>query len=251
MFERVRAVALMLLAPVLLVGCAFTPGKFTSTLTILADRSFTFTYQGEVIAVDIAGEMAKGMGDAFKDDGEDEEATEPTATFQRSMWQKNQRPKDDTDGDTAEDKAEKEAKFRAIGAALTKEAGYRSVTYKGDGVFLVDYQISGTLSHALLWPYNLDAEVIFPFIAVELRGADVVRVKAPGFGENKSSGKGMPDTGENRLDGVFTLVTDAEIVSQNNEDGARVEGNRRTISWKATPLSKDAPMAVLRLAPRP
>ena len=41
-----------ILAPLLLVGCILSPGKFTSTMTINADRTFAFTYQGEVIASD-------------------------------------------------------------------------------------------------------------------------------------------------------------------------------------------------------
>ena len=40
---------------------------------------------------------------------------------------------------------------------------------------------------------------------------------------------------------------DAEIVSQNNEEGAKAVGTRRQIVWRATPLTKDAPTAVLRL----
>lgn len=255
MFDRFRGIALTIIAPVLLVGCAFSPGKFTSTLTILADRSFTFSYQGEVIAVDIAGQMAKGMGDAFKGMGEDDadesdgKRKKTAAGLFRAGWQ------DDgdaaTDGDDADDAAEREAKFKAIAEALTKEAGYRSVTYKGEGVFVVDYQISGKLTHNFLWPYNLDAEVIFPFVVMELRGADTVRVKAPAFGDSESPGKGKSDDARSKLDGTFTLVTDGELVSQNNEDGAKLDGTRRTVTWKASPLSKDAPMAVVRVAPRP
>ena len=49
------------------------------------------------------------------------------------------------------------------------------------------------------------------------------------------------------LDGTFTLDTDAEIVSQNNEDGPQPAGGRKTISWKVSPLTRDAPTAVLRL----
>lgn len=41
MFERIKGIALVLVAPLVLVGCAFSPGKFTSSLTLLADRSFT------------------------------------------------------------------------------------------------------------------------------------------------------------------------------------------------------------------
>ena len=255
MFDRFKGIALAVLAPILLVGCAFSPGKFVSTLTILADRSFTFSYQGEVIAVDIAGEMAKGMGDAFKGLGDEDDKKKTTTSLLRdAAWQEDEDApvagEEDSAKDDAEDAAKKEAKFKAIAEALTKEAGYRSVTYKGDGVFVVDYQISGKLTHNFLWPYNLDAEVIFPFVVMELRGADMVRLKAPAFGDSDSPGKGKSDDAKSKLDGTFTLVTDGEIVSQNNEDGAKTEGNRRTVTWKATPLSKDAPMAVVKVAPR-
>lgn len=257
MIHRLKGLALALAAPMLLIGCAFSPGKFTSTLTILADRSFTYSYQGEVIAVDLAYEMAKGMGDAFKGMGKDDDADEKKTTaalLRNAVWQDDEDAPATEDDESAEDDAEeaakKEAKFKAVAEALTKEAGYRSVQYKGEGVFLIDYQISGTLTHNFLWPYNLDAEVIFPFVVIELRGADTVRVKAPAFGDSDSPGEGKSGGAKDKLDGTFTLVTDGELVSQNNEDGAKTEGTRRTITSKATPLSKDAPMAVVRIAPR-
>lgn len=258
MVRSLKGVALALLAPLVLVGCAFSPGKFTSSLTILADRSFTFSYSGEVIAVDLASEMAKGMGDALK---EDKTTTSSTALLRGASWQDDECamelnqshcadvPGGDGTGDGADDKAEKEAKFKAIGEALTKEAGYRSVAYQGDGVFVIDYQISGKLTHGFMWPFNLDAEVIFPFVVIELRGKDAVRVKAPAFGESDSPAKGKGTESKAKLDGTFTLVTDGEIVSQNNEDGAVSAGGRRSVTWKASPLSKDAPMAVVKVAP--
>lgn len=256
MFERIKSIALVLIAPLVLVGCAFSPGKFTSSLTILSDRSFTFSYQGEVIAVDLASEMAKGMGDAFKDDAKDEDKkeTSTTAMLQAVAWQaKTPGNKEEPaeEADSAADEAKKEAKFKAIGEALTKEAGYRSVVYKGKGVFQIDYQISGKLTHNFLWPYNLDAEVIFPFVVLEMRGKDQVRIKAPAFGDDDSPAKGKGDDSKAKLDGTFTLITDGELVSQNNENGATSANGRRTVTWKATPLSKDAPMAVVKVAPLP
>ena len=249
MFERFKGIALVLIAPLVLVGCAFSPGKFTSSLTLLADRSFTFSYQGEVIAVDLASEMAKGMGDAFKDDEKDKKETSNTALLQAAAWQDEDAAEETGKADSAEEAAKKEAKFKAIGEALTREAGYRSVTYKGKGVFLIDYQISGKLTHNFLWPYNLDAEVIFPFVVLEMRGKDQVRVKAPAFGDDDSPAKGKGDDSKAKLDGTFTLVTDGELVSQNNEDGATSTNGRKTVTWKATPLTKDAPMAVVKIAP--
>lgn len=253
MFERIKGLALVLVAPLILVGCAFSPGKFTSALTLLADRSFTFNYQGEVIAVDLASEMANGMGDAFKDDDKDKKDTSTTALLRPAAWQDKDSGNEakPAEEDSAEDEAKKEAKFKAIGEALTKEAGYRSVTYKGKGVFVIDYQISGKLTHNFLWPYNLDAEVIFPFVVIEMRGKDQIRVKAPAFGDNDSPTKGKGDDSKARLDGTFTLITDGELVSQNNEDGAISANGRKSVTWKATPLSKDAPMAVVKVAPLP
>ena len=212
-------IALALAAPLLLMGCLLSPGTFTARLTINADRSFAFAYQGEVYASD--GPETGKLGKEAKPD--------PAA------------------------KAETEAKRRAMAEALAKEAGYRSVSYAGDGKFLIDYAISGTLNHAFVYPFNSDAEVVFPFLVVELRGKDMVRVKAPGFAADGDKAGGMPgmDKAASRLNGSFTLDTDAQIVSQNNEDGASEAGGRRTIRWQATPLVKDAPAATLRVAPLP
>lgn len=237
-------------APLLLLGCLLTPGKFTSTLSINADRSFAFAYKGEVIALDPADEIGKGMssggdgGDSWETpvEPETEGGADPATLFHPTALQ------DDAE-DKAGKKAETERKRRAIAEALSKEAGYRSVRYLGDGKYLIDYAITGRLDHNFVYPYNLDAEIMFPFIAIELRGNGTVRVKAPAFG-NESSKDAAPgrDEAAKLLDGVFTLDTDAEIVSQNNEDGVTIAGGRKTITWTATPLSKAAPMAVLRMA---
>ncbi len=217
----IRTLVLAILAPLLLLGCVLAPGKFVSTMTINADRSFAFTYKGEVIAVHPRSSV--------KDTG-DKVATES----------------DKPDAD-------RETKNREIAAALSKEYGYRSVEYKGNGVFLIDYAIAGTLTHHFTFPFNSDAEAMVPFLGIELRANNSVRVEAPGFANaasNQGGGLGgAMNENAKMLDGVFTLDTDAEIVSQNNEDGATAKGNRRIITWRATPLTKDAPMAVLKLRP--
>lgn len=230
MMGRLFKVALALLLPLTLASCVLAPGKFVSTLRIDADHHFTFSYVGEVYALDMSDSM-KGLGDT-----PGEHAT--PASFQAGDSE-----------DPAKKKAAADARNREIAAALSKEAGYRKVTYVGDGKFQIDYAVSGTLDHAFVFPYNLDAEAVFPFVVVELRANGTVRVKAPGFAADDNS-KSVPGAGQqtSKLDGVFTLDTDAEIVSQNNEEGATPgTAGRRTISWKATPLTKDAPTAVLRL----
>jgi hypothetical protein len=256
----VARIAAVLLAPLLLFGCLLTPGKFVSTMTVNADRTFAFTYKGEVIAMD-PGSMMKGLGDkpSIDDatppekgtsiDGDDQPALRPIA----ATTVKDGTSKDEiTKGPGGEDA---ETKNRAIAASLAKEYGYRSVVYQGKGKFLIDYAITGTLTHNFTYPFNSDAEAIFPFVVIELRQGGIVRVKAPGFASNaNSSGAGGmgamsgSDQAAKSLDGVFTLDTNAEIVSQNNEEGAQTVGGRKTIVWTATPLTKDAPSAVLRLA---
>jgi hypothetical protein len=245
--------AVALLAAFALSSCVLAPGKFTSKLVVNADRTFTYTYIGEVIAIDMSDAM-KGLGDESSGDGDkdDDSTTTPSSTDDSQPTLRPIALQDNKkDKDSAASKAATEAKNRAIAEALSKEAGFRKVTYQGNGVFDVDYAISGTLDHAFLWPFNVDAEAVFPFIAVELRANGTVRMKAPGFGNDDNS-KSMPDADQaaSKMDGVFTLDTDAEIVSQDSEDGATNVGGRHIVTWKATPTSKTAPMAVLRFPPK-
>ena len=209
-----------LAAPLLLAGCLLTPGKFASKLTVNADRSFTYTYTGEVYAID-----------------QDMNLTDASDKAKAA--------------ETAKKKAEAETKNRAIAEALSKEAGYRSVRYLGDGRFVIDYQISGRLDHNFIYPFNLDAQAIIPFVAVELRANGTARVKAPGFAnESKDQAgpmSGMGDSsGSDKIDGAFVLDTDAEIVSTNNEEGPQASAERKLLTWKVNPLTRDAPAAVLR-----
>ncbi len=247
MIARLSRVALALLMPFALASCVLTPGKFVSTLKIDADRHFTFTYVGEVIAIQ-DDEMTKGLGDMATPSQTDPASSDEdgTPTLQQIALQK-----DDSAENPAAKKAAADTKNRAIAAALSKEAGYRKVTYLGDGKFSIDYAISGTLDHGFVYPYNIDAEAVFPFIAVELRANNTIRMKAPGYANaGDSKGMSMPgmDKSASQLDGVFTLDTNAEIVSQNNEEGPVTTAGRKTITWKVTSLTKDAPSAVLRMA---
>lgn len=255
MFARLSRMALMLMLPFALSSCVLAPGKFVSTLSIDANRHFTFTYVGEVLALDMNSDMLQGMAPSSnsgdKTDPAGADGDDGTPVLQQIALQTDSGTTDDDAKDKAAKKAAAELKNKAIAEALSKETGFRKVTYMGDGKFIIDYAISGTLDHAFLWPYNLDAELVFPFIAIELRGNNTIRVKAPAFAnDNDKSASTLPgmDKAASQLDGTFTLDTDAEIVSQNNEEGPVTTAGRRKIVWKATPLTKDAPVAVLRMA---
>ena len=48
MFDRAMKLILAGAVPLLLLGCLLTPGKFTSSLEIARDGSFTFKYQASL-----------------------------------------------------------------------------------------------------------------------------------------------------------------------------------------------------------
>lgn len=221
-----------------LSACLVTPGKFDSSLDIRADRSFSFTYKGEIIASD-SGKGAMSLPEPASDDAD----AAPAQLLQIAQ------DKFDSEADNGDD-----VQMRAIADALSKEKGFRSARYIGKRIFEIDYAISGRLTHAFLFPFNIDAQIVLPFVAVELRGDDRVRVKAPGFsnGFDKSQGPtlGAGGPGEDAakaLNGRFTLTTDAEIISQNQEEGAQPVPNGKRIVWRVTPLTSEAPAATLRL----
>ena len=230
-----------------LAACLVTPGKFESTLDIRADRQFSFTYKGEILASDMKGMGASptAPSGAPLEGGPDKKDSALRQTALQKPAPAEER------FDSGDDRGD-ETQMQAIAAALSKEKCFRSARYMGKHRFEIDYAISGRLTHAFLFPFNSDAEIVLPFVAVELRGEDRVRVKAPGYsnGFDKSEAMGGASArgdAAKALDGIFTLTTDAEIVSQNQEEGAQPTPQGKRISWKITPLTSEAPMATLRV----
>jgi hypothetical protein len=256
---------LAVLVPMLLLSsCLLTPGKFTSSLDIRADRTFTFAYQGELIATD----FDKSLPD-FKDDKSDDAGTKAKDGEPAPEFETGPRAKDSAylhhiaykkplkaKGDKALSPKEQasNAKMQAITDALTKEKGFRSVRYLGDNKFYVDYAITSTLDRGYIFPYNIDAQAIFPFVVIDVRADGKVRMQAPGFANASDKSGGMGGMGApggdasaaKAIDGTFTLTTDAEIISQNQEDGATDTPRGKQVIWKISPLTKVAPMATLR-----
>jgi hypothetical protein len=253
-------------APMLLTSCILTPAKFVSTLDVRADRSFTFTYVGEV---QLAKTKTPGLdegGPKGNDQSWDKGSERPTLYKSAYLTDLKGRPiaaakgKADTAAADTQDEA---SQLKTLAEALSKEYGFRSVKYIGNRKLAIDYSITGRLDHAFVFPFNPDADVILPFIAVELRGKDKLRVKAPGYANQQSMSAslggvgGMPAMGadadaSSALDGTFTLTTNATIVSQNQEDGAQTLPNgSKKIVWKANPQTKEAPLAVLQVSPLP
>lgn len=202
--------ALLVALPLLLASCLLSPGRFVSTLDIRKDRSFTFTYLGEVLAADM--KTSDGKGGPSK---------------------------------SAPVSAEDAVQLRAVAEALAKEQGYRSVQYVGGRTFRVDYQLSGTLDRGFVYPINLDAMAIVPWLVAEVRKDGSVRIKAPAFGDMTQNTPGVEAPSAAGREGTFTLTTDAALVMHNNEEGAAA-GPPAKVVWKVTPTSKTVPTAVVR-----
>jgi hypothetical protein len=211
---RYARLALALAAPFLLASCFLSPGRFVSTLDIRKDRSFTFTYVGEIISADPK---------ATDGSGHDAQPATPAPPTAETITQR-----------------------RAIAEALSKEEGYRSVEYMGGDRFRVDYMVSGRLDRGFVYPINLDAMAFIPWIAAEVRKDGTVRIKAPGFGDpSEQMGSGTPSAPAEGRQGSFTLTTDATLVMQNNEEGT-APGPGTKIVWHITPTTKAVPTAVVR-----
>ena len=159
-------IALACALPLMLTSCLLVPGKFTSALTIHADRTFTFTYVGQVIASDPSEGMTSD--EKLKPDATPEERAESASKAKEK----------------AQKARERESKNREIAAALAKEAGYRSVVYKGNGLFEVNYAGTGLLTTNFTYPINSDAEVMIPFVALEVGEDGTGRMRAPAFGKS-------------------------------------------------------------------
>ena len=234
----------------MLTACLVTPGKFESTLDIRADRQFSFTYKGEILSSDLKG-FSPSPGAPGNDPIGGGSPEKKDSAWQQTALQKAPAAEERFDGSSSG--RSDEAQMQAIAAALSKEKGFRSARYMGDHRFEIDYAISGRLTHSFLFPFNSDAEIVLPFVVVELRGDDRVRMKAPGYSNSfdksrEPMGQGGPGgDAAKALDGSFTLTTNAEIVSQNQEDGAQSTPQGKRIVWRVTPLTSEAPMATLRV----
>lgn len=145
---------------------------------------------------------------------------------------------------------------RAFAAKLSKYAGWRSVAYRGNGIYDVDYHIEGRATQDFLFPALPDNDLMIPFIAIRRRADGSVLVTAPALsggagplaeraGAMGASAAGGPPP--SRAEGRFTIVTDGEILTNNSEDGASANPLGRQLRWDVGPASKKIPEALIRL----
>ncbi len=149
---------------------------------------------------------------------------------------------------------------RKFAATLMRYDGWKSVSYRGKGVFDVNYQLAGKIGHDFIFPLFPQNDVIIPFVSVRKRDKGSVMVNAPALigggmkalaARAKAMGapaeKGMP--GSSMTKGTFTLTTDGEILTNNTEDGATKTTTGRQLVWDINPTSERVPEALIRLQP--
>lgn len=302
-FQKIRRTGTAALAACLalvLTGCLVLPGQFTSSLDLRKDGTFTYRYDGEIylLAMSKLDEMSAKADDetfspasCYDDDTYDErECTADEIAAQKKEWD------DGAEGRRAERKKNSEIARAMLGgidpadpaaaeefvARLRRQAGWKKVEYKGDGLFDVSFEISGRLDHDFQYPTIEGMPLSNYFVAATARKDRQVRVNAPGFapgsgvnplqgmmgafsgilsskdgedGGNGDDGDGDGDGGAKsddlpktpNLEGRFTLTTDATILANNTDEGPRETPQGKVLEWKVSPRTAQAPMALIEL----
>ena len=281
-------------APLLLSGCLWGPGKFTSNLALSRAGNFVLDYKGEVVLqipddktppTPWSDELAQCFADgSAKADGgvvavtleqseskidegsmdEERQCSPAEIAKLKSDYEKKAAEKLAEQRKEAENMAKMfglpgsdDASNRRFAANLMKYQGWRSVTYKGKGVFDVDYHVEGRLTQDYAFPLMPDTDLIIPFITLRRRADGSVMVTAPaltgGAGPFSARAKmlGLPDKGSDgpvsRAEGRFTVTTDGEILTNNSEDGPVASPTGRQVHWDVGPGSAKIPEMLVRL----
>lgn len=264
---------LLALFSLLLSACLFAPGKFTSTLDLRKDGQFSFAYSGEIhmLALSKMAEDANKSPDTFtpetcyKDDGFDERpCTDEDIARQKQTWQ-------DDQARSAEKRRQDAQSMRAIlggidpsspkaaeelAARLRRQAGWNRVDYKGDGLFDVDFAITGRLDHDFTFPTIERFPMANAFVQIARRNDGTVRVDAPGFapasgGEPFRAMMGAKDSTPTapQVDGLFTIRTDGTILANNTDEGPQADPAGQKLDWAVNLRTPAAPTALIKLAP--
>jgi len=291
---RLRLMMLAALSAIL-AGCLLLPGKFDSALDIRRDGTFHFHYAGEVVYLPLTeaarsqmkqghnGAAGNGSGgdqaEVFTEQtctkpgsGEARPCTADELTAQRHAWDARKPDAGDRSANAAMamlgglNPGDPNA-ATTFADGLRRQAGWRKVVSRGNGVFDVDYDISGRLDHDFTFPTLEHTPLMVPFLTVTRRADGSVRVEAPGFAPGLGNMGAMsamlplgsggtvggakagqsPLKGLPIMDGTFAVTTDGTILTNNTEDGPvpAAAGSQR-LSWKINAGHGAAPTALIR-----
>ena len=272
-------------APLLLGGCLWGPGKFTSDLALRKNGTFVLDYRGEIVLqlpedkqaapepwsekmvrchadgrVETVSPIVSSSAEA---DPETRACTKAELARHRSDYEKSQAERT---AEKSKESAEMSKIFglpgaddesnRRFAANMMKYQGWKSVRYVGKGVFDVDYHFEGRIGQDFAFPIMPDSDFIIPFVTIRRRNDGSVMVVAPSFtgatGPFGARAKlmGLPDKGDgprSRAEGRFTITTDGEILTNNSEDGPTAHAGGRQVRWEVGPGSTKIPEMLVRL----
>jgi len=274
-----------LAAPLLLTGCLWGPGKFTSDLTLLKNGSFILDYKGEIVLqtppdvqtkaeawkADLAHCTKSGKAEIATDsmigDDSDDPARPCTAVELARLKAQFDKQATEKAASKSKESAEMAKMFglpgfddesnRAFAAKLMKFEGWRSVAYRGNGVFDVIYHFEGSSKQDFVFPMLPDNDLLIPFIALRRRADGSVLVTAPAMTGGSgplaaragaaAAADGMKNGPVSRAQGRFTVITDGEILTNNSEDGAAPNPRGRAVHWDVSSGSNKIPETLVRL----
>ena len=287
---RLRAAAVLAGFALVLSGCFMSPGKFTSELSLTGPDSFTFRYDGEIFFLGLSklAQMGAAADETFTascvndETFEDRPCTSAEEAEQQAAWEAGAQER------AAQRKKEAQQMAALMGgidpsdpkaadelvSLLKRQKGWQRVVHKGDGVFDVSYQATGSLGHDFLFPQIEGFPVTNPFVQMILRNNGQVRINAPGFatqsGDNPmtammggmgsmaglatmgaagANGEAGPDAlpAIPQMDGTFTIraAPGMRILANNTDEGAASDGTGEVLTWKITPRTVQAPTALI------
>ncbi len=152
-----------------------------------------------------------------------------------------------------------DAANRKLATTIMGYEGWKSVVYKGDGVFDVDYAITARLDHDYVFPLIPKADIIVPFVSIKRQRDGSARVSAPaliggGMRALASRMKGLGAAGgvsevpaSAKTKGIFTITTDGDVLTNNTDDGPTRTSTGRQLMWDIGPDSEKVPEALVRL----
>lgn len=272
------AIGAVVAMAMLLAGCLLTPGRFTSDLDVRKDGRFSFAYTGEIHLLPLSKMADAGAEEGtftpstcYNDEtGEERKCTAAETKQQKDDWetqraQSAEKRKQDADSmkamlggiDPSSPQAGEE-----FAARLRRQAGWKKVVYKGDGLFEVDFALSGKLDHDFTFPTIERFPMAIFFVQIVRRADGSVRIDAPGFGPAQSgepfgsmmgglakspSGTSGETPGAPVIDGKFTLRTDAGILANNTDEGPQPDPAGQRLDWTVNLRSQGAPTALLKV----
>lgn len=281
--------------PLALSGCLWGPGKFTSDLAVRKNGTFVLDYRGEILfqLPDKDGEatpwdvrmahcyadghsarMPVGLADADEASADEDSSDADPSEKRRTCTQaelaklKAEHEKEQTEKSAAERKKYEEMSKvfglpgldeesnRKFADRLMKYQGWKSVAYKGKGIYDVTYHYEGRLGQDYAFPMMPDSDLMIPFVTLRNRTDGSVQVSAPAFvgGQGvfgaRAAMQGLPgskDGPASRAAGRFTITTDAEILTNNSEDGPVAAATGKEVHWDVSAQSSHIPEMLVRL----